>query len=128
MTQVTLPSQKSVRDLNSLNNPPQHVKDVVQIVLLQFGYKLKEINEWGKNKQLLWTSYKEIQNFDYDQIDNAAFNIVAGFLRNPEYSSASLMTKSSAVAGFYDWLQAVNEYQGTAKVQKQKRRAAIEKL
>jgi len=74
------------------------------MVLLQFGYNLKELNDWGQNRKLLGTSYKEIQNFDYDQIDNAAFNIVAGFLRNPEYSTASLMNKSSAVAGFYDWL------------------------
>jgi hypothetical protein len=51
---VNLPTEKDVKMLNAFNAPPQHVKDVTFMFLLQFGYDKKDLNDWNANKKLLW--------------------------------------------------------------------------
>ena len=96
--------------------------------LIQFGFKIEELQEWGKNKKLLWSSYQNIKNFDYDNISDKIYLTVNNFVNDQTYSYDKFASVSQAIAQLYNWLKAVNEYQGIAKEEKQQRRELIERL
>ena len=108
-------SQGSVEKRQIESRPIEVKTDKILIqtivaTLQDFGFKIEELQEWGKNKKLLWSSYQNIKNFDYDNISDKIYLTVNNFVNDQTYSYDKFASVSQAIAQLYDWLKAVNEY------------------
>ena len=117
-------SRENLTELKSFKAPPHDVQCVMQCVLALLTNSLPRDRSWNACVRLMQRVdifMDHLENFDKENISEAALNFVHPLLHQPFFNGVSIVMKSYAAAGLCEWVRNIIEYHRVFWIVKPKR-------